>query len=137
MDKEFIILKEFDKQWHAMGLFDDDLRRLEFEILHHPELGVVIPGTGGLLKRRFAFEGSGKSGSARVCYVDFIYAEKVLLITAYPKNAISSAQHVIAILPTTKYSLGNFLGWNACPTYDTVLPSYLPGLSIISKYQIP
>lgn len=87
MDKEFIILKEFDKQWHAMGLFDDDLRRLEFEILHHPELGVVIPGTGGLLKRRFAFEGSGKSGSARVCYVDFIYAEKVVLITAYPKNA--------------------------------------------------
>lgn len=87
MDKEFIILKEFDKQWKNMGLSDDDLRRLQLEIMYHPELGVVIPGTGGLLKRRFAFENTGKSGSARVCYVDFIFSSKVVLITAYPKSA--------------------------------------------------
>lgn len=87
MNKEFIILKEFDKQWNNMGLVDDDLRRLQLEILNFPELGVVVPGTGGLLKRRFAFDGLGKSGSARVCYVDFIYADKIVLVTAYPKSA--------------------------------------------------
>ena len=35
---------------------------------------------------RFAFEQQGKSGSARVIYVDFEVYEKIFLITAYPKN---------------------------------------------------
>ncbi len=43
-------------------------------------------GTGGVRKMRFAFEDRGKSGSARVIYVDFEVYEKIYLITAYPKN---------------------------------------------------
>ena len=35
---------------------------------------------------RFAFEQQGKSGSARVIYVDFEVHEKLYLLTAYPKN---------------------------------------------------
>ena len=35
---------------------------------------------------RFAFEDRGKSGSARVIYVDFEVYDKIYLITAYPKN---------------------------------------------------
>ena len=35
---------------------------------------------------RFAYEGRGKSGSTRVCYVDFVVYQTVYLITAYPKN---------------------------------------------------
>ena len=35
---------------------------------------------------RIAFENRGKSGSGRVCYVDFAVYEKIYLITAYPKN---------------------------------------------------
>lgn len=69
-----------------MGLQDKDLRRLENEILLTPEAGAVMQGTGGLRKRRFAFEGRGKSGSARVCYVDIVVKETIFLITAYPKN---------------------------------------------------
>lgn len=42
--------------------------------------------TGGLRKLRIAFEGRGKSGSGRVCYVDFAVYDKIYLITAYPKN---------------------------------------------------
>lgn len=49
-------------------------------------MGSVIQGTGGLRKMRFAFEGAGKSGSTRICYVDFTIHETVYLITAYPKN---------------------------------------------------
>ena len=43
-------------------------------------------GTGGLRKMRFAFEGQGKSGSARALYVDFFVFERVYLIYAYPKG---------------------------------------------------
>ena len=42
--------------------------------------------TGGVRKMRFAFEQQGKSGSARVIYVDFEVHEKLYLLTAYPKN---------------------------------------------------
>ena len=69
-----------------MGLSDEDLRRLENLIMQDPEAGALMQGTGGLRKLRFAFENRGKSGSARVCYVDFVLRETVFLITAYPKN---------------------------------------------------
>ena len=86
MERTFIILPEFDKNWKAMGLSDEDLRRLENEILQNPAVGAVMQGTGSLRKMRFALDNRGKSGSARVCYVDFVIQETVFLITAYPKN---------------------------------------------------
>lgn len=43
-------------------------------------------GTGGLRKMRFAFEGRGKSSSARVLYVDFVVYERVYLVYTYPKG---------------------------------------------------
>lgn len=86
MDREFVMTDQFDKQWKAMGLDDNDLRRLQYEILANPQSGVVMRGTGGLRKMRFAFEGKGKSGSSRVTYVDFLMYETVYLIHAYPKS---------------------------------------------------
>ena len=86
MQRTFIILPEFDKNWKSMGLSDEDLRRLENLILQNPEACALMQGTGGLRKLRFALDNRGKSGSARVCYVDFIIQETVFLITAYPKN---------------------------------------------------
>lgn len=65
---------------------DNDLRRLQEELLFNPEKGDVMQGIGGLRKLRFAFEGQGKSGSVRVCYVDFVIYESIYLITAYPKS---------------------------------------------------
>ena len=35
---------------------------------------------------RFAFDDRGKSGSARVIYIDFEVYEKIYLITAYSKD---------------------------------------------------
>ena len=69
-----------------MGLDDDDLQRLEKELLADPEKGDLMQGTGGLRKLRFAFEGRGKSGSGRVCYVDFVVRECIYLVTAYSKS---------------------------------------------------
>lgn len=76
----------FDKQWCAMGLDDNDLQALQIELLKDPQIGSVIKGTGKLRKMRFAFPNRGKSGSSRVLYVDFVLAETIYLIFAYPKN---------------------------------------------------
>ena len=86
MQRTFVMLPEFDRRWKDMGLNDDDLRRLENQILQDPEAGVLMQGTGGLRKIRFAFENRGKSGSSRVCYVDIVVKETVFFITAYAKN---------------------------------------------------
>ena len=86
MIRTFIMTKEFDKNWKNMGLNDDDLKSLQEELILHPTKGDTMQGTGGLRKLRIAFEGKGKSGIGRVCYVDFVVYEKIYLITAYPKN---------------------------------------------------
>lgn len=86
MQRKFVMTAEFDRQWKAMHLDDNDLNRLQQEILNNPKIGSVIRGTGRLRKMRFAFEGKGKSGSARVTYVDFVVYDTVYLIYAYPKS---------------------------------------------------
>ena len=86
MIREFIMMPEFDKMWAKIGLKDEDLRKLQLEILLNPKSGEVIRGTGGLRKMRFALEGKGKSGSVRVLYVDFVIFEKIYFITAYHKS---------------------------------------------------
>ena len=86
MKREFVMMPVFDKQWKAMNLTDDDLKILQEQLLMNPKSGDVMQGTGGLRKMRFAFKGRGKSGSSRILYVDFLIAEKIYLIFAYPKN---------------------------------------------------
>lgn len=85
MTRIFVELPSFRKEWKAMGLDDDDLRRLQEELLADPKVGKVMRETGGVRKMRFAFEQQGKSGSVRVIYVDFEVHEKLYLLTAYPK----------------------------------------------------
>ena len=86
MTRIFVELPLFRARWKDMGLNDDDLKRLQEELLADPKVGSVMRGTGGVRKMRFAFEQRGKSGSVRVIYVDFEIYEKIFLITAYPKN---------------------------------------------------
>ena len=80
------MLPEFDRKWSEMGLTDKELKALQEELTINPTKGDVMQGTGGLRKIRIAFEGRGKSGSARVCYVDFAVYERIYLITAYAKD---------------------------------------------------
>ncbi|MBE6939163.1 MAG: addiction module toxin RelE [Ruminococcaceae bacterium] len=86
MTRTFVELPLFRAKWKSLGLTDDDLKRLQEEILLDPKTGAVIRETGGIRKMRFAFEHRGKSGSIRVIYVDFEVYEKIYLLTAYPKN---------------------------------------------------
>lgn len=84
--RTFIQTTEFSKQWKNLGFCEEDLRQLELILLQRPDIGPVMEGTGGLRKMRFAYEGRGKSGSVRVCYVDYVCFETIYLITAFPKN---------------------------------------------------
>lgn len=86
MTRIFVELPLFRSKWKALDLNDDDLKRLQEEIILDPKIGAVIRETGGIRKMRFAFEHRGKSGSLRVIYVDFEVYEKIYLLTAYPKN---------------------------------------------------
>ena len=86
MTRTFIQTREFSSNWDRLGFTDDDLRRLELDIMTNPDKYPVMQGTGGLRKARFAFEHQGKSGGVRVCYVDFVVKETVYLITVYPKS---------------------------------------------------
>jgi len=86
MTREFVLMPEFDKQWKGMGLDDEDLYRLQDELLKNPMIGPVMRGTGGLRKMRFSLEGKGKSGGSRVLYVDFYIHKTIFLIYAYPKS---------------------------------------------------
>jgi hypothetical protein len=43
--------------------------------MENPKKYPVIKGTGRLRKGRVVFENRGKSGSVRVCYVDFVIAK--------------------------------------------------------------
>jgi hypothetical protein len=55
-------------------------------IARDPTCGVLIEGTGGVRKVRFAFGGRGKSGGARVVY--FFHNETIpaFLLNIFAKN---------------------------------------------------
>lgn len=64
------------------GLFDF--------IARNPEAGNIIPGTGGVRKLRFAIEGKGKRGGARIIYYYYNNRNPVLLFTVFGKNEKSN-----------------------------------------------
>jgi len=85
-DRLFIHTKVFDRQWESLGCDDDDLLELQKAICDNPQRYPVIRGTGGVRKIRIALEGRGKSGGARVLYVDFIIRGVVGLLYAFSKG---------------------------------------------------
>ena len=86
MTREFVYTEPFRKCWKAMGLSEDDLKKLEEILLEDPQLGDVIEGTGGARKMRIQIENRGNSGGGRVIYVDVFEKEKLYFLLAYPKN---------------------------------------------------
>ena len=64
-----------------------EAERLEFIawIAAHPTAGDVIPGADGARKVRWAVQGKGKRGGARVVYFNLSDDELVLLVAVYAK----------------------------------------------------
>lgn len=86
ISKYFVETPFFSKRWSALGFDDNDLRILQIELIKNPKAGKIMKGTGGLRKMRYSFENRGKSGSVRVCYVDFESYSLFYLIDAYSKD---------------------------------------------------
>lgn len=86
MRRTFIETSVFQRTWKDAGLNDDDLAALENMLLTDSQAGNVIPHLDGGRKVRDPLDGHGKSGGARVIYVDVVVREQIYLLLAYPKN---------------------------------------------------
>src|SRR4051795_9523252 len=72
---------------HAARLMSDsDREALVVFVGANPEAGEIMPETGGVRKLRWAREGMGKRGGARVIYYYHSARVPVFLLTAYSKN---------------------------------------------------
>jgi hypothetical protein len=67
-------------------LTDDEYADLQTGLIEQPDLGVLIPESGGIRKLRVAAKGHGKSGGARVIYYWAVRRDHVFLLRAYAKN---------------------------------------------------
>ncbi len=74
---------------YVSGYLDDDqYRELQIRLADNPELGDLIPGTGGFRKLRWADRrrGKGQRGGLRVIYYYFPSDQQMWLMTLYDKN---------------------------------------------------
>lgn len=65
---------------------DENYQDFQEALILNPELGDVIPGSGGLRKVRWGTEGRGKRGGARIIYYWKVKVDHILLLLVYPKN---------------------------------------------------
>jgi hypothetical protein len=64
----------------------EELNALQVHLGTHPESGDLMPGTGGVRKLRWALEGKGKRGGARIIYYFHSGAMPIFLLTVFAKN---------------------------------------------------
>ena len=67
-------------------LDDDEYAGLQRHLNEHPEAGVVVPGSGGVRKLRWAVPGRGKRGGLRVIYYLRSTRGEIWMLTLYGKN---------------------------------------------------
>ena len=68
-------------------LMNDEERALLVDYLaYNPTAGDLIPGTGGVRKRRWGLEGRGKRGGARLIYFHHDASMPLFALAAFAKN---------------------------------------------------
>ncbi len=67
-------------------LTDDEYRRLQIALVQRPDMGDIIPGSGGLRKVRWFAKGHGKRGGARVIYYCAVLQDQLLMLLIYAKS---------------------------------------------------
>lgn len=85
MIRAFIYMPFYEKGLKNLSLTLDDEIFIENEILNNPAIGVVMQETGGVRKFRIPLQ-KGKSGGARVIYIDFPKFGKVYFLAIFAKN---------------------------------------------------
>jgi mRNA-degrading endonuclease RelE of RelBE toxin-antitoxin system len=64
---QFIETSIFTRQVTSL-LTDDEYSQLQVALFTHPEMGSIIPRSGGLRKVRWSMSGRGKRGGVRAIY---------------------------------------------------------------------
>jgi len=82
---EFVETPTFTRLVLAL-MDDDDYARLQATLALRPDLGRLIPGGGGIRKRRWAGCGRGKRGGLRLIYYWQTADERIWMLLLYPKN---------------------------------------------------
>ena len=82
---QFVETTIFTKLWSDLGLTQDDLLELQMRLMESPTAGDLIVGTGGARKLRFALQHKGKSGGARIIYIDILHDKQIHLLLCYAK----------------------------------------------------
>lgn len=67
-------------------LTDDEYHQLQVVLVQRPDLGPIIPGSGGLRKVRWPARGQGKRGGVRVIYFWAVAQEQLLMLLMYAKS---------------------------------------------------
>ncbi len=76
-----LFTKQVQKMFSA-----EEYRQFQIDLATRPDLGALIPGSGGLRKVRWGYRGKGKRGGVRVIYYWAVRQERLLLLLVYPKN---------------------------------------------------
>ena len=67
-------------------LTEEEYAALQEHLCEAPESGVLVRGSGGVRKMRWARAGGGKSGGVRVCYYVRTRKGQILLLVIYAKS---------------------------------------------------
>ena len=67
-------------------LTDDEYSQLQQAIIANPEVGSLIPGSGGVRKMRWGVAGRGKRGGLRMIYFLRTRHGQIWMLTLYAKN---------------------------------------------------
>jgi mRNA-degrading endonuclease RelE of RelBE toxin-antitoxin system len=74
---------------------DEEYREFQSYLMKHPEEGVLIRGTGGLRKIRWAARNKGKRGGSRIIYYWHIPLEQIYLFDLTPISRSPNYEHNI------------------------------------------
>ncbi len=76
----------FERRAREIGLEASRLDKLITRLVDHPDLGDLIPGSGGARKVRIPLAGRGTRGGGRVIYAVVCRSLVLALITVYAKS---------------------------------------------------
>jgi mRNA-degrading endonuclease RelE of RelBE toxin-antitoxin system len=86
---EFIETSIFTKLIYTY-LSDDEYLGLQVFLLKYPDVGKLVPGSGGVRKLRWASAGKGKRGGVRVIYYFKKQQSEIWMLTIYGKSEVEN-----------------------------------------------
>lgn len=91
--------------WSSRVWGDDERTEFITFISANPLAGDVIPGTGSLRKVRWARQGMGKQGGARVIYFNRLDSGEIVLLLVYAKAKFDTIRAEVLLKIKEKYDV--------------------------------